>query len=457
MGPSGKSPKNASSLRQQAEAVARDQVPASPPTTEPLSPEATQKVLLELQVYTIELELQNEELRRAQLELGSSQARYFDLYDLAPVGYCTISRQGLILEANLTAAGLLRVSRAAMVHQPVSRFIHADDKDLYHLRSRRLLNTGGPATFDLRMRRGDGTSFWGHLVATSDQDTEGSRVLHLVLSDITEQKQAETEQAQQQANLERLNQTLEERVQDTVAELRRKDQLLSHQSRQAAMGEMIGHIAHQWRQPLTGLSMALANLRDAWRTGGVPDTEVERDFRAGNELIQNMSQTITDFRNFFQPDKAREAFSLLGQVKASLSLIDASFSTARISIQIEAASDLRVIGFPNEFSQALLNLFINTRQAIVEAGRPSGRLSLSIGRSGDFGQLTILDDAGGIPEEVIGRIFDPYFTSRPMGSGVGLHMTRQIIEDSMNGKISVRNVEGGAEFTIQLPLSGGDA
>ncbi len=104
-----------------------------------------------------------------------------------------------------------------------------------------------------------------------------------------------------------------------------------------------------------------------------------------------------------------------------------------------------------------MNLFINTRQAIVEAGRPSGRLSLSIGRSGDFGQLTILDDAGGIPEEVIGRIFDPYFTSRPMGSGVGLHMTRQIIEDSMNGKISVRNVEGGAEFTIQLPLSGGDA
>ena len=191
MGPSGKSPEDGSGLRQQAEEVTGGQDSAAPPTTKPLSPEATQKLLLELQVHQIELERQNEELRRVQLELGDSRARYFELFDLAPVGYLTLSWQGLILDANLTAAALLKVSRGSMVHQPLSHFIHADDKDLFYLASKRLLVSGEPGDFDLRMRQGNGAAFWGHVVATVAPDPEGAEVLRLVLSDVTEQKRAE--------------------------------------------------------------------------------------------------------------------------------------------------------------------------------------------------------------------------------------------------------------------------
>ena len=191
MSPNGKSSDDASGRRTQAESVARVQGPAAPPTAEPLSPEATQKLLLELQVHQIELELQNEELRRVQLKLGDSRARYFELFDLAPVGYLTLGQQGLILEANLTAADLLGLNRGALVHQPFSRFLHADDKDLYYLASKQLLASGEPASFDLRLLRGDGAAFWGHVVATVAPNPEGAEVVRLVLSDVTGPKQAE--------------------------------------------------------------------------------------------------------------------------------------------------------------------------------------------------------------------------------------------------------------------------
>lgn len=273
--------------------------------------------------------------------------------------------------------------------------------------------------------------------------------------DITDRLQAESELDHHRQELEALNRTLEERVKHAVADLRQMDQMLTQQSRQAAMGEMISHIAHQWRQPLTALRMVLGNLEDSWQMGDVPADEVREEFRTGGMLIQNMSQTISDFMNFFRSDKESEDFSLLTQVKNATALVAAGFAGANIRIQIEAPSDLKVTGFPNEFSQALLNLLINAQQAILGGGRPSGMIRIALSRSGPSAEVSVLDDAGGVPDEVIGRIFEPFFTTRESGSGIGLHMTRQIIEGSMGGKISVRNVGGGAEFTLLLPLARG--
>ena len=151
-------------LRNRAEKIARAE---EAQTRKALSPEETRQTLHELRVHQIELEMQNEELRRAQAELDAARARYFDLYDLAPVGYCTISEPGLILEANLTAVTLLGVARADLVKQPLSRFILKEDHNIYYLHRKQLLATGDPRACDLRMVKKDGTAFWAHLTATA--------------------------------------------------------------------------------------------------------------------------------------------------------------------------------------------------------------------------------------------------------------------------------------------------
>ena len=178
-------PSGDTTLRSRAEVKAQ-QGAAAGVSLEPLSPEAAKLALHELRVHQIELEMQNEELLRAQTELDAARDRYFDLYDLAPVGYCTLSKEWLILEANLTAATLLGVPRSAMVKQPLSRFVHALDQDLNFMHRKRLLDTGDPLAWDLRLLKGDGTTFWGHLAATVVEDAEGKVVVRLVLSDVTE-------------------------------------------------------------------------------------------------------------------------------------------------------------------------------------------------------------------------------------------------------------------------------
>ena len=146
--------------------------------------------------------MQNEELRAAQAEIEAGRARYFDLYDLAPVGYCTLSEQGLILEANLTAATLLNVNRGALVKQPISRFIIVDDQDIYYLHRKKLIETGEPQEYELRLAKQDGAHFWAHLTATSARAEDGAPVCRCVLSDITTRKLAEEALSRQQRSIE---------------------------------------------------------------------------------------------------------------------------------------------------------------------------------------------------------------------------------------------------------------
>ena len=190
---------DAAELRRRAEEDARF------PETEDLdalSPEQIRRTFHELRVHQIELEMQNEELRRTQAELGAAQARYIDFYDLAPVGYLTLSEPGLILEANLTAATILGVTPDALVERPFTRFVLPEDQDLHYLHTKRLCETGAadatsvpqagaPQAYELRMLQGDGTAFWAHLEVTAARDAGGAPVRRIVMSDITERKRAE--------------------------------------------------------------------------------------------------------------------------------------------------------------------------------------------------------------------------------------------------------------------------
>ncbi|MBN2564843.1 MAG: PAS domain S-box protein [Candidatus Eisenbacteria bacterium] len=169
-----------------------------------LSPEQARQVLHELQVHQIELEMQNEELRETQAKLEASRARYFDLYDMAPVGYLTVSEQSLILEANLTAAKLLGVARGALVKRPLSQFILSEDQDIYYRHRKTLFETGVPRVCEVRLVKEDGAQFWGRLEATVAQDADGAPVCRVVVSDVSERKRAEAELVKHREHLEQL-------------------------------------------------------------------------------------------------------------------------------------------------------------------------------------------------------------------------------------------------------------
>jgi PAS domain S-box-containing protein len=177
-------------LREGAEARIAG-LPASP-TAEQLAqmPLAMQHLLHELQVHQIELEMQNDELRRTQAALDTAQAHYFDFYDLAPVGYCTVSSKGLISQANLTLARLIGVTRDMLVAQPFSQFVEPQDQDTFHFFRQNLLDSGKTLTCELRVKGSDGTPCWVSLAALAVPADDGSIALRMVLSDITERKQA---------------------------------------------------------------------------------------------------------------------------------------------------------------------------------------------------------------------------------------------------------------------------
>ena len=171
-----------------------------------MSVEETRRLIHELRVHQIELELQNEELRRIQEEIDTSRARYFDLYDLAPVGYLTASKKGLVTEANLTIAKLLGVDRAGLVRQRITHFIFPDDQDIFYHHHRQLFEVGSPQVCEIRLLRRDGSNFWSRLEAVMARDNEnGERVCRIALSDITAYKLMEEKKEQLQLQLQQIH------------------------------------------------------------------------------------------------------------------------------------------------------------------------------------------------------------------------------------------------------------
>jgi PAS domain S-box-containing protein len=186
--------KTEAELRWRAEELVQQEGVSSQKSLKTLSRDEALKLVHELRVHQIELKMQNDELLRAQADLSATRERYFDLYNLAPVGYFIVSQEGRILETNLAGVNLLGVPRAALVKQPITRFIFKEDQDLYYLHRRQLLATGKAHTCELRMVKADGTSFWVRLTATPSSDgsvSGGTPTSRVVLSDISEQKQME--------------------------------------------------------------------------------------------------------------------------------------------------------------------------------------------------------------------------------------------------------------------------
>ncbi len=241
---------------------------------------------------------------------------------------------------------------------------------------------------------------------------------------------------------------LEERVMERTSELREKDRLLMQQSRMAAMGEMINNIAHQWRQPLNSVGLIVQSLTLLHDEGQLDRENLAALEEQVMELIRFMSRTIDDFRDYFKPDKEKVSFHVGRAVEKTVSLVRASFGSRNIRTEIVTEDGPVITGFQNEYSQVLLNILQNARDAFAKRQVAEPKVTIVIGKENGRSVVTIRDNAGGIPEEILDKIFDPYFTTKgpDQGTGVGLFMSRGIIEKNMGGRLTACNIGDGAEF-----------
>lgn len=281
-----------------------------------------------------------------------------------------------------------------------------------------------------------------------------------VLFDRLEKSNLELKEKQEELKL--FNTTLESRVSEEIRrrmhkeeEARFKEGILLHQSKMASMGEMIGNIAHQWRQPLCELGSIFANISLFQEMGKLDEKKLSQKISEGENLILHMSNTIDDFRNFFSADKQRSVYSVNQMCQNTLALIDSALKNHFITLVVKAEKELFTNGYPQEFSQALLNILGNAKDVLLERGIKEPSITLEIIAIEDKIKISIKDNGGGISLNPIERIFEPYISTKQgmNGTGIGLYMSKIIIEKNVNGKLLAYNDDLGAVFEIWLKLS----
>ena len=304
--------------------------------------------------------------------------------------------------------------------------IHPDDKEDVHNAFSRSVNEGIPYNIEHRLLMADGTVRYVHERGETVYEN-GQPVRSIgTVQDITE-------------------------IQELHEQIREKDRILHNQAKNIQMGEMLNMIAHQWRQPLNALSASAIRLMMKQELGELPDEEITEHSRFVQEQTQLMSKTINDFMNFFKPDQAKQHFTLPDLIQEVVSLMGAQLTNRGIVLRYERDAAVLLHTYKNELSHVLLNLIANARDAYETApGTVARDIEISISEAGDA--ITVKDHAGGIPEEVIDKIFNPYFTTKEQGkgTGIGLYMTKRIVEEVLEGEIVACNEGDGVRFDIRL-------
>jgi len=273
-----------------------------------------------------------------------------------------------------------------------------------------------------------------------------------------------------------MNRKLEEKVADETSKRLKNERVLLEQKRFADMGQMVSAIAHQWRQPINSLGLIIQYIDAAYNDKVLEVEDMHELAGESRRLVQHMSYTIDDFMNFFSPKKEKEKFNVLQTCADIIGMIEAQLSANNINTKVvygENRDNLEIeiyeeavpvdgydiFGYEGEMKQVIMNLITNAKDAIkdrVDINESyEGKIEIYVFSESEYLSIIVLDNGGGISKEIQNRIFDPYFTTKEegKGTGIGLYMTKMIVEDSMKGSIDVKNVQDGAEFTVKIPLS----
>ena len=252
-----------------------------------------------------------------------------------------------------------------------------------------------------------------------------------------------------QEQLQQLNNTLADEVQNEIEKNERHQLFMLQQRRLVQMGEMISMIAHQWRQPLNILAMLNQTIVSKYNQKVLDDKAIDYFKKSSNVQIKQMSQTIDDFRNFFKPEKEKVEFYIDEVITDTINMIKPILSNDKIDIRLNINDEIKIIGYPNELGQAVLNMINNAKDALLEKNIKEKIISISLAHVNERPTLTISDNAGGIPDNIMDKIFNPYFSTKEKnGTGLGLYMTKMIIEEHMNARLDVTNNSQGAVFRV---------
>ena len=291
-------------------------------------------------------------------------------------------------------------------------------------------------------------------IKEKDKETEIFRLKNIELKNMNDQiKQQKKELNNKLKKLKGLNEKLQKEVDEQLIQIREKDQMLIMQSRRAALGEMFVCIAHQWKQPINGISLITQNLTDAWEFD-----EFDEDFLYKNcqhifELVEYMNTTINDFRNFFDPNLSVTDFNIRENVNKTLQFMDYTLKHDQICVETKL-KDIIAHGYPNYYNQVVINIINNARDVLYERKIKKPLIKIKSYKSPRTKKsvLTIEDNAGGIKLKRLNQVFQPYFTTKPRdkGTGLGLYMSKVLIEKNMKGRLSVKNTDNGACFRIEI-------
>jgi C4-dicarboxylate-specific signal transduction histidine kinase len=252
------------------------------------------------------------------------------------------------------------------------------------------------------------------------------------------------------------NKSLRQELNEELEKNRQKDQMLIQSSKLAIMGEMIAMIAHQWKQPLAAQRGFIGAIKFKNKLNKLDNSTLNENLEHIDRLALHMSNTIDDFSNFFKPNKEKNLICLEKALQECIKLISATFEKKGISIHILVNIDLQrevqLEIFDREFKQVVINILNNAKDAIVENGINKGEIIITISEDNKNIVVSINDNGGGIPDNVMPKLFDPYFSTKSKnGTGLGLYMSKIIIDDHLNGELSASNENSGASFHIKLP------
>ena len=247
-------------------------------------------------------------------------------------------------------------------------------------------------------------------------------------------------------------------IMDDMTERIQQKQFLIQQSKLAEMGDMIAAIAHQWNEPLVELTALVQDIQTSYLLNELKDNDVQSFVNDSMVQIKYMSKTLSDFRNFLKPSTKKVLFSISKALNEINEIIGKQVFYSNINMSFNYKNEneeLLIYGYENEFKQVLLNIINNAKNKIIEKNLPinkKGSIDINIKRCEESNMIEIIDDAGAIDEKIINSIFEPYFTTKEDGMGLGLYMAKIIIEDKMKGTINVRNYKNCVIFTINLPF-----
>jgi len=388
---------------------------------------------------------------KIKAKLATAQELYSKLVDHMPDAVL-IHQEGIISHVNPAALRLLKAKNAGqIIGMPAIELIHPDDQPL--VIDRILTAAKSPdhtsPPIEEKLVALDGSIFYAEVANTSVMIDDTVSVM-VMIRDITKEKHYKE-------RLKELNHNLEIRVESELKQRREQEQLLIQQSKLASMGEMIGAIAHQWRQPLNALALHIQDIADARDFGELDDAYLKRTVQQSMKQINYMSATIDDFRNYFKSSKEKHSFNLIRSIEDVLNIMGTQMKHHGIATELKmnlACADATVYGYENELKQVLINIVNNAKDAIDESGKNNGKVTIEI-RSEAKDVVNIISDSGvGIAPAIREKIFDPYFTTKEQGkgTGIGLYMAKTIIEQNMGGKLVLMENQGMTSFKITLPF-----